>query len=71
MAFNLSIQRQFCLLYATTPGFRISKSLFTSAHLRLISTYSLVQILRALMDTYQIFNNTDHHGISYVFHRLS
>ena len=47
------------------------KILFTSAHLCLISTYSLVQILRALLDTYQIFNNTDHHGISYAFHRLS
>ena len=53
------------------PRVQNFKILFTRAHLRLISTYSLVQILRALLETNQIFNNTDHHGISYVFHRLS
>ena len=53
------------------PRVQNFKMLFTSAHLSLISTYSLVQLLRALLYTNQIFNNTDHHGISYAFHSLS
>ena len=55
----------------TTPGFKISKSLFTSAHLRFFSTYSLVLNLRALLGHHQINNNTAHHGIFEAFHRIS
>ena len=53
------------------PRVQNFKILFTSAHLRFISTYSLVQLLRTLVYTNQISNNTDHHGISYAFHSLS
>ena len=46
--------------HRTTPGLKISKSLFTSAHLRLFPTYASVLILRSLQVT-----NADNHGTSY------